>query len=404
MAAGGAVLAAIVWHGHATDPDTGGYPQRIGFDRPSDRLPDRTDPLAGTLYDNNFGNGRNLGVTATGRLWQLPDGENLLSPSGARLLTRSWEGKNSVMLRDLSTGERRTVPGDVDISSTSEVSAFWSADETAVFTSFHIDGRPRHVRPAVLDLTTGALEPVGTGTPAGFLSPTRVVTLTVTPGRARASMESGGAIVATITDLDTGQATELPLRLAEPWSSSSSGLVASVAPDGESMILLDSPDQRLPHEVTVRRFSLTDGAELLPRTVDDWDGCTPTWRGNDPVIPTQAEVARNSVAARAELLTTDTTRSLVAVHPRLQSRCLQLTAAALDAGPRWALFGSWTTLLAFYPIPSLILALLLAMVVYRLIGAALEARSLSRAARRAPTGPSMEDHPTAAAEHATHHA
>ena len=69
-----------------------GYPQRIDFERPSPALPDRPGPLAATLYDNDFGNGRELGVTSRGRLWELPHGINVLSPDGRKLLTtRSGE-------------------------------------------------------------------------------------------------------------------------------------------------------------------------------------------------------------------------------------------------------------------------------------------------------------------------
>ena len=64
-----------------------GYPQRITFERPSPALPDRSGPLAATLYDNNFGNRRELGVTSRGRLWELPHGINVLSPDGRLLLT-----------------------------------------------------------------------------------------------------------------------------------------------------------------------------------------------------------------------------------------------------------------------------------------------------------------------------
>ena len=51
-----------------------GYPQRIGFDRPSPDLPDRPGALAATLYDNAFGTGRPLGVTSRGGLWELVRG------------------------------------------------------------------------------------------------------------------------------------------------------------------------------------------------------------------------------------------------------------------------------------------------------------------------------------------
>jgi hypothetical protein len=89
-------------------------------------------------------------------------------------------------------------------------------------------------------------------------------------------------------------------------------------------------------------FSLTDGTELAPRAVDHWDGCQPTWLGNDPVLPTRTQ------AARSERVTADGSQSLVAVHHRLQSSCLQVTADALRAGPHRALFGTSTALWTWY--------------------------------------------------------
>lgn len=349
---------AVVWHGKATDPETGGYPQRIGFERPSDRLPDRPGPLAATLYDNDFGNGRNLGVTATGRLYELPGFTNVLSASGTLLLTQPANRRHQLAVRDLSTGDRWVLDGVPSWREGVGPRAHWSQDEAAVLGSFTSAHRRRQ-HAAVLDVTSGAITEIGTGKPAGFRSPSEPVTVHKVGGRGAA-----GGIVATTTDLDTGTTSDLPLRLASPWlGDPDAELVASVAPDGQTILLVEGADNRS-SDTTVRMFSLVDGTERAPRSVRDWDGCSPSWLGPDPVLPTTSQ-PRGSGSTRwagARLLTDDGATSLVAVHPRLQSTCLQLATDALEAGPRWAFFGTATALWAWYPLPVLIAASLLSLV------------------------------------------
>ena len=89
-------------------------------------------------------------------------------------------------------------------------------------------------------------------------------------------------------------------------------------------------------------FSLVDGSELAPRSIRDWDGCPPVWLGDDPVLPTKSPQAGSELVAAAG------SRPLVAVHHRLQSSCLQLTADALEAGPHRALLGTWTYVWTWY--------------------------------------------------------
>jgi hypothetical protein len=119
-------------------------------------------------------------------------------------------------------------------------------------------------------------------------------------------------------------------------------LVASVSPDGSTLLLVEPTGGGRSPDVTLRRFTLADGAELAPRQVEDWDGCAPSWLGNDPVVPTRTSVAGSVVVTDAG------TRSLVAVHHRLQSSCLELAADALEAGPHRALFGTWTYVWTWY--------------------------------------------------------
>ena len=101
-------------------------------------------------------------------------------------------------------------------------------------------------------------------------------------------------------------------------------------------------------DATLRLFSLADGTELAPRSIRGWDGCSPGWLGDDPVLPTTTRGFRGSLAAGEALVTAEGTRPLVAVHHRMQSSCLQLSAAALRAGPHRSLLGTSTALWTWY--------------------------------------------------------
>ena len=66
------------------------------------------------------------------------------------------------------------------------------------------------------------------------------------------------------------------------------------------------------------------------------------------MVPTATRGYGGSLAAGAELATPGGSRSLIAVHHRMQSSCLQLAADALRGGPDLALFGSSTALWTWY--------------------------------------------------------
>lgn len=318
-----------------------GYPQRIGFERPSPRLPERPGPLAATMYDNAFGTGRELGVTADGGLWELTPGVNVLSYDGRLLLSRRAGGfAGPLQVRDLATGERR---GFDDIGETfdttlgrrfrylldSTAPVHWSTNGSAILTKLGEAPQRNRSRPMALDVDSGKVVAVRGEEPAGFRSPTQVVTVS--------KRAEGGRthVTATTTELETGVRRALRLRLTSPWRGDPDDrLHASTSPDG-SMLLLIEVAGGADAGATLRMFSLSDGRELSPRSVRGWDRCTPTWLGNDPVVPTESH------PARSELVTQSGSRSLVAVQPRLQSSCLQLTPAALEAGPVRALFGTW---------------------------------------------------------------
>jgi hypothetical protein len=345
---------------HTTHPVAGapgaridGYPQRIGFERPSARLPDRPGPLAATLDDNNFGNGRDLGVTSRGRLWELPLGWNVLSPDGSLLLSAPDSGATSRLeVHDLSSGARhefQNVTGSYDARPSGMphlddyAPVYWSQDQAAVLASFAPRSTPVHHHPMVLDLGSGALTPVGGDEPAGFRSPSQPVTVRKVGGE-----NAAGGIVATTTNLRTGRSRDLRLRLADPWRGNpNADLTASVSPDGRTLLLVEPGRGRYP-DARLRLFALGDGSELSPRRIGHLDAsCLPSWRGADPVLGTE-DVGARSKAAGAAVVTSDGPHPLVAVHYRLQSSCLQLTEAALEAGPHRALFGTWTYLWTWY--------------------------------------------------------
>ena len=369
-----AAWALGVWHGNAHDPETGGYPQRIGFERPSELLPSRPGPLAATLYDNDFGNGRMLGVTATGQLWELPLGAAALSPSGRVLLTQRWD-QDQVLVHDLTTGGRHVLDNVSTAAGVgSPMRVFWTQDETAVLGDLGLAPHPAREHPSVLDLTTGAVTTVGPGEPAGFLLSSEAVTVRTVGGSSAVE-----GITVTATDVGTGATRDLPLRLAHPWRGDpDASLGASLSPDGRMLVLIEA-GTGFTTDGTARMFSMADGTELPPRRVSNWDHCPPVWLGQDPVIPTTTyqNGPGSSRWAGAELLTDTGSRSLVAVHPRLQSACLQLAADALGAGPRWALFGASAALWTWVVTPTLITAS------FVLLGLVLLVRTVLR--RRATT-------------------
>ena len=323
-----------------------GYPQRIGFQRPSPKLPDRPGPLAATMEDNNFGELRVLGVTSRGRLWELPGWVNALSQDGRLLLTaESSTGSGRLAVHDLSSGDRRVFDGIGRSFESQEphvldpyAPVYWSQDGSAILSRFGDSPHPDRSKPSVLDVASGVLTALPGDQPAGFLqSPSEAVTVTLLVDNKAAE-----GIVVTTTDVETGKTHDLPLNLDGPWTGDpENNLGASVSPDGSTLLLVEVAEDGS-SEDSLRLFSLTDGSELQSRNIRDWDGCSPAWLDDDPVLPTKDQ------AAGSALVTADGSRSLVAVHHRLQSSCLQLTAAALSAGPHRALFGTWTYLWTWY--------------------------------------------------------
>ena len=257
-------------------------------------------------------------------------------------------------MHDLSTGKKRVLDDigeSIDVETRASTRyrldpnarVLWSPDGSAVLGSFAERGQRGRARPAVLDVASGALTQVGGGEPAGFRSPSEVVT-----ARKLGGDTAEGGIVTTTTDLVTGDIRSLPLLLAGPWRGDPDGaLGASVSPDGTTLLLIEVAKGEFP-DATLRLFSMTDGSELAPRSIRHWDGCSPVWLGNDPVLPTETRGRGGSLAAGSELVTADESRPLVAVHYRLQSSCLQPATDALEAGPHSALFGTRTDLWTWY--------------------------------------------------------
>ena len=343
-----------------------GYPQRIGFDRPSDRLPSRPGVLAATLYDNDFGNGRQLGVTSSGHLWELPLGTTALSPDGRLLLTvtETESGVGShLQVRDLVGGTRKGFPDITDsverddravryhLNSYGQI--YWSPDSGKVVAEFGESPRRHAFRSRVLDVRTGTLESVGRGQPAGFRTPSKAVTVRKIGGASAA-----GGIVMTTSDLSTGHRSHVALRLTSPWvGDRDQNLTANLSPDGDTLLLIEIP-KGTPETGRLRLFSTSDGVEEAPRSIDHLDighNCPPEWLRGDPVLPAKRQ------AAGAVLVTATNTKPLVAVHYRMQSSCLHVVADALNAGPNRALFGTSTSWWTWYWKPFMVLSLLLLM-------------------------------------------
>lgn len=331
-------------------PPIDGYPQRIGFERPSARLPARPGPLAATLFDNAFGTSRHLGVTSRGRLYELPVGPNVLSPDGRLLLTTEVDGDESrLALHDLATGDIRVFDdiGQSLLSSELRVAPYrldstapvhWSPDGARVLARFRggAKGTGGHAR--LLDLSSGELTDLGAGTPAGFLAPGAAVIV---------SAEPSGGVVVTTTDASTGARSRTALQLAGPWRADAGARPgAGVSPDG-TLMLIDAAEEQ-GSAAALRLFSLSDGVELPARSINRWDGCAPAWLDGAPVLPTATRGYGGSLSAGAELVTASGSQSLVAVHHRMQSSCLQLTTDALRAGPHRSFLGTSTALWTWY--------------------------------------------------------
>lgn len=326
-----------------------GYPQRIGFERPSARLPARPGPLAATLFDNAFGTSRYLGVTSRGQLYELPVGPNVLSPDGSLLLTTEVDGDESMLaVHDLTTGDVRVFDdiGQSLLSSEIRVAPYrldslspvhWSPDGSLVLARFRGGGKGTEGHARLLDVTSGALTDIGAGTPAGFLPSGAAVIV---------SAKASGGVVVTTVDAPTGATSRTSLQLAGPWRAESGARPgAGVSPDG-MLVLVDTAGQG--GGAALRLFSLPGGTELPARRISRWDGCTPSWLDGDPVLPTATRGYGGSLSAGAELVTTSGSRPLVAVHHRMQSSCLQLTADALRAGPHRSFLGTSTALWTWY--------------------------------------------------------
>lgn len=351
LAACGTVVVALTGAGlAAARSDDGGYPQRIGFERPSPPLPPRPGQLAATMHDNAFGSGRWVGLTANGEMYDLPPfGPNRLSPDGRLLLTAEGDWDDArLAVHDLTTGTVRTFDDVVQQASSSDLAkgelrldtsrpVHWSPDGAHIIASFR-GGRSEHAY--VLDVRSGERVDVGTGAAAGFLGTGEAVTV-----QATGEDQSGAPLTATAADVATGTVRRTLLGLDGPWSGAArSGAGASVSPTGTLVLLEDAGGG----DATVRLFALQDGRELPSRRVEGWDGCGVGWLDDDPVVPTSRGGALGSRIASVERVGASGSRPLVAVHFRMQSSCLQPTTLALQAGPRPTPWGTSTALWTWY--------------------------------------------------------
>ncbi|MGD9961457.1 hypothetical protein [Nocardioides sp.] len=317
------------------------YPQRIGSASWSDRVPDTPGPIAAMVTDNNFGNAFTILVSSSGRTWGAPYVSGTLSPDGTRLLTLPQSaGSDTLTVRDLVTGELRTYgeSGASDFRAVGHTGVTWSPDGASVLVSAR--SRGGKAGPMVLDLASGRATVLDGAWGVGFANATQVITLRRPGGR-----DHDLPPVLTTTDLRTGASSDLTLDLDEPWGAEeSSSIDASISPDGRLLLLLEDPRDGQ-NATSLRFFSTEDGTELDSRSVEDWDaGCPTAWIGDDPVVP----LKREGSPARSMLVTAEGARSIVAVHPRNQSFCVQWAADALAGGPHWALFGTSSQLWTWY--------------------------------------------------------
>jgi hypothetical protein len=345
-----------------TDPGVDGYPQRIGHQWWVRALPDRPGPVAALINlsrDDGTDPGTWFAVSDSGHRWRIPmqepsTAEPSISADGRRIAYLAGNG-GPYVIHDLTTGERILFPriGGEGGERTTRYSVhyqypgYWSPDGTSVL----VGGRG----PGDDELGTLRLDLDGTVTLlddatatgrggavhyAGWTAENHVVWYSSLPG------EEGSDPVAEvevhISTADGERVRSVVLRPDTPWRTDFLSQWDGVAgPLGSEIAILE----RASGDLLVRRFSITNGAELTgPVRTDETGTCAAGWARGVPIVP---------IVGRAEAMSQTTTAIVasgevtvpVAVKPGLGSRCIIWAADAL-AGEAHGLFGrsmSWWT-------------------------------------------------------------
>lgn len=328
-----------------------GYPQRLEFVRPAPALPDKPGPMAAVVRDNNFGNSTHLVADQRGMLWN--SGYTMtapaLSPDGTRLLALPDSDQPTLRLHGLTTG--RVSEFDIVPPSRGYINRLeprWSPDGTLVLLTVDRARREHTLLVDVVDGEVWVLARRALG--AGWLSQDEVVL--VHPSTKRHELV---AIDVEVRSLGTGTGRRTTLVPEVPWGTNppnSTGV--SLSPAGR-LLVMDAGTKHTPSPAA-RFFDPLTGVQLEARKVANAAGCTITWRGEDPVVPTkrQGEPAGSVEVAR------DRTTRLVAIHPKQQSFCITWAADAIAGRPTPALFGTSGARWTWYarPLGALALALL----------------------------------------------
>lgn len=321
----------------SANPKIDGYPQRLGFLRPAPGLRDKPGPMAAVVRDNNFGNSTYLLADRQGKLWNsgYTTTAPALSPDGTRLLALPDMDQPTLRLHDLTTGQVTQFDGvPPSRGYINRIEPRWSPDGTLVLLT--VD-RARREMTLLVDVVDGAVSTLARrAIGAGWLSPDEVVL--VHPSTKRHDLV---AIDAEVRSLSTGTSRRTTLVPDVPWGTNPPNAAGvSLSPAGR-LIVMESGTKQTPSPAA-RIFDPLTGGQLEARNVTNFAGCTISWRGEDPVVPTK----RMGRPASSVVVTSDLQIPVVAIHPRQQSFCITWAADAINGQPTPAFFGTssarWT--------------------------------------------------------------
>ncbi len=317
-----------------------GHPQRIERPYVVRDLPARPGPVAGLVSDGLSW----FAVSGHGRLWRLDDvAEPLdvqpaLSGDGRVLayLRETSGGGNEYVLRDLVSGELTAFPqlgngdgGDLTFFVAPQHPTSVSPDGKQVLVQgARLDGRNAD---ALLVTEDGVREVFvkGVAWPVGWSPDGRLAWL-VTPTHQPTQTPELLA-----TDTSGKEIGRLPLELRRPatfhqWS-------AALSPDGTVLTLVpeDADGGR-----ELLRLATQDGSVVDRHPAPEATGCAPSWRGDEPLVPTVDHVLADLDGG-----------PVVVADPSLEAACSIWATDALagdrHGGLTGAVFGTSTSWLSW---------------------------------------------------------